>query len=57
MGKEMKPCPLCGGKVMLLYGTASGWPPIWCPECETIWRPVVHADEIVTDWWNRREGE
>ena len=53
----MKSCPRCGGKVVFCHNVGNEWPSIWCPECETIWRPAAHAKEIVIDWWNRREGE
>lgn len=49
----LDPCPKCGGMTVLVYNSRSGWPSVWCTECETLWEPSSHADEIVAGWWNR----
>lgn len=51
---DLDPCPRCGGMTVLVYSGSARrqWPSVWCTECETLWEPSTHADEIVAGWWN-----
>lgn len=59
---ELKPCPFCGGKVTMTYGSFSKTFNIWHKnrKCEFAEPIQIDADDVVdslskaTEVWNRR---
>lgn len=50
---RLRPCPRCGGKMVLVGVADGGAPDLWCTECEAVW--VVNATEAAVGWWNGRD--
>ena len=54
MPNELKPCPFCGGDVMLSINYAEQWK-VYCTQCERIcWIGELRNETSVIEAWNRR---
>jgi Lar family restriction alleviation protein len=54
MSDELKPCPFCGGKPVLLSNDLSKPFKIYCFDCEVIQCKGFNEEKYAIEAWNKR---